>query len=203
MNDVTERRVVTLGDSEMRVMREEGQPMRLRGSWAVYDSRSENLGGFVEYIMPGAARDVMEDDVRALFNHDPDNILGRSTNGTLRMWEDERGGYYEVDVDEEDPLAVRVARKVERRDVTGNSFAFSVEEGDDEWEFNQDSDTYTRRIHRLARLYDVGPVTFPAYRATVVSARALDNASRQVGHDVSKYWQRHIDSWKALAPQGI
>jgi HK97 family phage prohead protease len=197
MNDQTERRLLGADNCEFRVEAEEGGARYLRGSFAVFNSPSEDLGGFIEYLQPGAFREVLGNDVRALFNHDPSQLLGRTTNGTLTLSETDGSANYQVELDT-DHVAEFVARKVARRDVTGNSFAFAVAEGDDEW--RMEDGVMVRRIHRVARLLDVGPVTYPAYRATTVSARALDTASVQLGFDVSEYWKRHYAAWANLPP---
>jgi uncharacterized protein len=200
MNEQTERRMLSADNCEFRVEGEGEGARYLRGSFAVFNSPSEDLGGFIEYLQPGAFRDVLGEDVRALFNHDPSQLLGRTTNGTLTLEEGDTAATYQVELDT-DHVAEFVARKVARRDVTGNSFAFAVAEGDDEWRMEQG--LMVRRIHRVARLLDVGPVTYPAYRATMVSARALDVASYQLGFDVGKYWKRHHAAWAQLEPPKV
>ncbi|TVS18951.1 MAG: HK97 family phage prohead protease [Gammaproteobacteria bacterium] len=174
----------------LRAMEDDGQ-RKLVGTFAPFRSRSQLLGGqFYEIIEPGAFDAVLGDDVRALFNHDPNNLLGRSTNGTLRMWTEDDGARYEVDLDETD-VAERVLAGVRRRDITGNSFAFQLsgDEADEEW--RSEGGVMIRRIKRFSRLLDVGPVTYPAYEATQVSARSLEMASDHTGVDVRKLWKRH------------
>jgi uncharacterized protein len=190
----TERRVLGMDQMELRV--EDSDLGRvLRGSWSVFNSSSQDLGGFREYIMPGAFDDVLQQDVRGLFNHDPNMLLARTTNGTLRLWQDENAAWYDMDLDT-DHVSDYVARKVARRDITGNSFAFVVDPNQDEW--TVEDGQRIRRIHRVAGLYDVGPVTYPAYRATVVSERALQCASEQIGEDLTgEYWARMTRSYAA------
>ena len=129
---------------------------------------------FREKIAHGAFTDAIKtDDVRALFNHDPNYVLGRTTNDTLRLTEDTQGLRYEVDPP--DTQAARDVRTlVQRGDVSGSSFAFTVDDADDEWD---ESDVKKgklplRTIQRISRLYDVSPVTYPAYEGTSVSARS-------------------------------
>jgi HK97 family phage prohead protease len=194
MNENLERRVVTADATELRLEGAEGGPDHLVGSWSVFDSRSEDLGGFHEYIMPGAFNSVLQQDVRALFNHDSNQILGRTTNGTLKLWQDERAAYYDVQLDT-DHVSQFVRAKVQRGDVTGNSFAFVVDPDQDEWRVEDGQ--RIRRIHRVTALYDVGPVTYPAYRATSVSARALASASEALGVNFEKeYWERMTRSYQ-------
>ena len=106
-------------------------------------------------------------DAAALFNHNPDLLLGREKSGTLRLSVDDQGLRYEVDPDEDNPVWKQVRQAVKRGDIDGSSFQFYVEE--DEWTRN--SDLEVRVIKRIARLIDVGPVTFPAYQATSTEAR--------------------------------
>lgn len=132
----------------------------------------------VERIMPGALSAMArEDDVRALVNHDPNKLLGRTTSGTLRLFDDDIGLRYEIDV--ADTQSRRDAiESVKRRDMTGSSFAFLTsggKRGKVVWseEGNQD----VREIHNLEG-FDVGPVTYPAYTGTTSEARDLISAER-------------------------
>lgn len=113
-----------------------------------------------ERIMPGAFDRAMKeaDDVRALFNHNPDLILGR-TPGTLKLSVDRRGLFYVIDVPETQ-LGKQVTVSVERGDVTGSSFAFRV---DDQSFRELDGGKILIREVNSVSLFDVGPVTFPAY----------------------------------------
>jgi len=142
----------------------------IRGYASVFDSLSENLGGFRETIEKGAFSDVLDNDVRALFNHDANLILGRTTSGTLKIGEDDKGLNYEID-----PPDTQVARdllvSMERGDVTQSSFAFTVE--DDDWN-EDDEGRIIRTIRKVSRLFDVSPVTYPAYPDATVGLRGLD-----------------------------
>lgn len=194
MNENLERRLISAAATELRVVNEGDGPAHLVGSFSVFDSRSEDLGGFHEYIMPGAFDAVLQQDVRALFNHDANMLLGRTTNGTLRLWQDERAAHYDVELDT-DHVAAYVRAKVQRGDVTGNSFAFVVDPEQDEWRVEDGQ--RIRRIHRVTSLYDVGPVTYPAYRATTVSARALESAAKAWGSSANEaYWDMVTRSYR-------
>lgn len=76
---------------EVRAEQRTDEPTRILGYGSVFNSRSEPLWGFREIIKPGAFDDVLNDDVRGLFNHDPNFILGRSAAGTLSLSVDDRG----------------------------------------------------------------------------------------------------------------
>lgn len=144
----------------------------IRGHAAVFNRLSENLGGFREIIAPGAFDDVLEDDVRALIGHNDVLILGRSTAGTLRIGVDAEGLTYEID-----PPDTTYARdllvSMERGDVRESSFGFRVARGGEVWDEDEDG-LLVRTITKFARLYDVSPVTFPAYPDTDVAKRSLE-----------------------------
>ena len=138
------------------------------GYASVFNSFSENLGGFVEQIDPGAFNvTVTQADVRGLGNHDPNWLLGRTKPGTLRLAVDERGLRYEIDVNTLDPDGQRALAKVKRGDWDGSSFSFQCIR--DEWDWKQDPPQ--RRVLECA-LVDVGPVTFPAYPDATSAARS-------------------------------
>ena len=158
--------------AEMRVERQEDGPVKLRGYAAVFNSMSEDLGGFREIIKPGAFAEALKDsDVRCLFNHDPNIVLGRQRSGTLELREDEKGLYMEVDLP--DTQAARdIAVLVERGDITQQSFGFTVAPDGETWE-EQDNGTALRTLTKVSRLYDVSPVVFPAYPETDVALRSM------------------------------
>ncbi|WP_134736933.1 HK97 family phage prohead protease, partial [Escherichia coli] len=81
---------------EVRAEQYDNAPTHILGYGSVFNSRSEPLWGFREIIKPGAFDDVLNDDVRGLFNHDPNFILGRSSAGTLSLSVDERGLRYDI-----------------------------------------------------------------------------------------------------------
>lgn len=156
--------------NELRAERAAGEPVRLKGHAAVFNALSQDLGGFREMIAPGAfTPSVHEDDVRALFNHNPDHVLGRTIPKTLRLAEDDRGLAIEVDLPDTQ-LARDLAISIERGDVSQMSFAFRVKPGGQEW---ADTDQGFVRTLKAVRLYDVSPVTYPAYLQTDVALRSL------------------------------
>lgn len=146
----------------------------IRGYAALFNSDSQDLGGFVERIAPGAFDEVMKrgTDVVALYNHDPMFLLGRESSGTLRLLVDERGLRYEIDPPES---RADVVEAIERSDVRGSSFAFRVKGSGEAWSRTADG-RQLREIRTIDGLFDVGPVLKPAYSATesFVSRRALD-----------------------------
>lgn len=144
----------------------------IAGHAAVFDMNSEDLGGFIERIAPGAFDEVLNNDVRCLFNHDPNLILGRTLSGTLSISTDQTGLSYECKLP--DTQAARdLVVSMERGDVNQSSFAFEVTE--DSWEEQADG-TFLRTILKTKRLHDVSPVTYPAYpdATTGISQRAMN-----------------------------
>lgn len=135
-----------------------------------------DMFGFREQIAPGAFDGALDrpDDVRALFNHDPNQLLGRNTSGTLRLKTTKEGLRYEVDLPDTTP-GRDVLAYIKRGDVNGSSFGFRVL--DDEWD---DSEVRTGKLPLRTitevELWDVSPVTYPAYKQTSVSARAESRA---------------------------
>lgn len=121
--------------------------------------------GISERVAPGAFRKTLKEnpDIRGMFNHNPDFLLGRTESGTMSVWEDERGLAYEIKADPEDPQAVSVARKIKRGDVDGSSMAFFVQ--GEEWKRDKDGRPTHRTITEV-ELIETGPVTLPASPAT-------------------------------------
>lgn len=148
----------------------------LAGYAAVFNSRSENLGGFFEEIAPGAFDGVLENDVRALIDHDSGRVLGRSSAGTLRISVDATGLKYEVDLPDTQE-ARDLLTLIKRGDVRESSFGFTVAHRGDDWAENEDGQII-RTIHKVQRLYDVSPVAFPAYPAATVAMRSLLQRAR-------------------------
>jgi HK97 family phage prohead protease len=124
----------------------------------------------VERIKPGAFdRAIRDDDVRALFNHDPNMILGRNGAGTLRLSVDSKGLRYEIDPP--DTSAGRdVVEAIRRGDISGSSFGFTP----DVSVFREEGET-TIVERESVRLFDVSPVTFPAYEAATVGVRSAED----------------------------
>lgn len=125
--------------------------------------------GVVERVMPTAFdRAAAEDDVRGLFNHDVNQVLGRTRAGTMRLSVDNVGLAYEIDVPASQSALVE---SVERGDVTGSSFSFDVLS--ESWTRETTADGIEIEVRQVqdVRLYDIGPVTFPAYESTSVGVR--------------------------------
>ena len=154
--------------SELRIARDSEKP-RIVGHAAVFDTLGDG-GWFREKVAKGAFADsIQTDDVRALFNHDPNFVLGRNRAGTLKLQEDERGLLIEVE-----PPDTQYARdlvvSIERGDINQMSFGFETIK--DSWERSTEGNNLDIRTLEKVRLWDVSPVTFPFYKETDVAVRS-------------------------------
>lgn len=166
---------------ELRAVKEgDDEPMKFVGYVARFGSLSLDLGGFQERIRPGAfSKSIASDDIRALFNHKSDYVLGRTTSGTLELREDDKGLLMTV-IPPDTQWANDLAASIERKDITGGSFGFRTFK--DTWEENKGSNKLPIRIFEEIGLIDVSIVTFPAYPATKVAVRA--EAEAETGIDI-------------------
>lgn len=168
----SKKEIRTLPIVELRVSSAEEENF-IEGHAAVFDSWSETLGGifpFKEKVKRGAfASSLEKDDIRALFNHDPNYVLGRNKAGTLQLREDERGLFVKI-FPPDTAWAKDLRTSISRGDINQMSFGFTVEE--DEWRYE---DGYDVRELKKVKLFDVSPVTFPAYTATDVGVRAMES----------------------------
>ncbi len=173
-NDI-EQRVITATNLEIRAA-DDGKKT-LRGYAAMYNSLSENLGGFREQIAPGAFRSAFEEgaDIKAFWNHNSDHVLGRTVAGTLRLFDDENGLAIEIDPPES---AAAFIEAVNRGDVSQMSFGFSVLPDGDRVELDEDG--MVIRTLTAVRLFEVSPVAMPAYPATTISSRTLETIMDRV-----------------------
>jgi uncharacterized protein len=156
----------------------EPEAPKIVGYASVFDSMSENLGGFRELIQRGAFAESLanNDEVHALFNHDDNKILGRRGAGTLNLWEDDHGLRVEIDppntTDGND-----VVELLRRGDLVSMSFGFYNIK--DDWETRDGEDI---RTIKEAKLFDVSVVTNPAYQSTEVNVRSHNEyvASKEI-----------------------
>jgi len=153
---------------------EQGEGTMVRGYASVFNSMSDNLGGFREIIAPGAFDSVLDNDVRALFNHDPNHLLARTASGTLKLSVDEQGLAYEFEMPNT-TTGRDLLESMKRGDITQSSFAFTVDS--DSWEDR--SGTVVRTINKVSQLFDVSPVTYPAYPDASVGLRSMQQWQEQ------------------------
>lgn len=159
--------------SEIRAENGDGDAT-LVGHAAVFDTLSLEMWGFREKIAPGAFADTIgKDDIRALWNHEPSMVLGRVAAGTLDVAEDKRG--LAVRIKPPDTQAGRDAvTSISRGDVSQMSFGFRVLE--DSWETDADDPSLLIRTVEKVQLWEVSPVTFPAYPDTDIGKRDVEGA---------------------------
>lgn len=132
--------------------------------------KSYNMGWFEERIEPGAFDDTLGDDVRVLYNHDDNMVLGRTKSGTAKIYLDEDGNLmYEYKTPNRS-YAKDLEDAINVGDVDQSSFAFVIE--DEEW--RSEGDKEIRSIKKIKRLYDVSPVTYPANPDTSVAKRSYE-----------------------------
>jgi len=160
--------------------RQEDAGMTIVGHASMFDTPYE-LYGFKEQVKRGAfKKSLKEADVAALWNHDPNVVLGRNRSGTLRLSEDDNGLHYEVDLPNTQS-ARDLYTLIERGDIYQSSFSFEIVKED--WEFPEESDRdLPHRTIREVRLFDVSPVTYPASPTTDVDvARAIRSLAEAMG----------------------
>jgi HK97 family phage prohead protease len=172
MENEIERRNIDL--TELRVINEEGKKLKIEGHAAMFEKLSEDLGGFREKIAPGTFKKSIEkDDIRALFNHDANYILGRNKAKTLKLQEDDLGLHINID-----PPDTQWARdlqvSIKRGDITQMSFGFVTIR--DSWEHKKNESI---RTLEEVKLFDVSPVTYPAYPQTSVKVRDYLSALKE------------------------
>ena len=186
-----ERRAISWEDvpeAELTVEKRGDGRAVIRGYAIVYNRLSQDLGGFRERIMPGAFDKVLgrqrgRQDLVSYFNHDPNMLLGRESSGTLEVFSDEKGVGYTVTP----PLSrADVVELVQRRDVKGSSFAFTVASGGES--FSSDAAGPIRDVREASGLYEMGPVVSPAYVQT----------SAQMALRSLKAWQEEQEKVKQV-----
>ncbi len=182
MSSLIERHVCQ--DVELRVDEDTGG---ITGYAAVFGKYSEDLGFFKEKIQEGAFTKTIKekDDVRALINHDPNLIIGRTKNKTLKLWEDDKGLGFDVQLPDT-TYANDLRESIKRKDITQNSFGFQAIQ--DEWSKDGSKRTLTE-----VKLFDVSPVTFPAYKQTSVALR------KQTGMDFQEVCDALITADRGIA----
>lgn len=141
----------------------------VEGYASVFNSMSEDLGGFREIILPGAFKNALNDDVRALYNHDSNYLLARTTSGTLELKEDDKGLYYRFEMPNTS-YGNDLLELYRRGDLTQSSFGFTVDK--DSWRMEEGQ--HIRYIESVSSLFDVSPVVYPAYTAASSGLRSAE-----------------------------
>ena len=158
-------------DSTLQTREENGERI-IEGYAAKYETET-NIGPFMESISRGAFDNVLENDVRALINHDPSLVLGRTSAGTLELTSDDVGLKYRVKLGNQQ-YATDLYESIQRGDISQSSFAFTIKE--QTWS----EDRSSRKVNEVAQLLDVSPVTYPAYKEATVVAREEEEEAKEI-----------------------
>lgn len=180
-----EQRIMKMKNAKIR---EDGGKRYLEGYFAVFGEPYQVLDGWIETIERGAfARYLASgEDTKVLWNHDSNIVLGSTRNGTAALREDETGLFGTVEINENDSEAVSAYARVARGDVDGCSFGFDISR-QEEW--LDENGVYRTKITEVDPLYEVSPCTFPAYKATSISAQArekLEDAKKRLEQEREK-----------------
>ena len=176
MNDEKRNELLTAAhyskhDTTLETREENGERI-IEGYAAKYETET-NIGPFMESISRGAFDNVLENDVRALINHDPSLVLGRTSAGTLELTSDDVGLKYRVKLGNQQ-YATDLYESIQRGDISQSSFAFTIK--DQTWS----EDRSSRKVNEVAQLLDVSPVTYPAYKEATVVAREEEEEAKEI-----------------------
>lgn len=170
---MNEQEVRTINDS--LEIRSDEEKMTVKGYALKFGTWSKNLGGFKETVSRSALEETPLKDVRALFNHDPQKVLGRTTNESLKLYIDDIGLRFECDLPN-----TTYARDLYENLKVGNidkcSYGFRVAQNGDEVRYDKEEGIYKRTVNKISKLAEISVVSFPAYEDTVVSVRSVDRA---------------------------
>lgn len=178
-----ERRYLKMHEIKTRSA-EDTDDLFIEGYFSVFNEIYEVWEGITESIAPGAFTNSMKGDVRALYNHNVDLILGRTTNHTLELRQDDIGLWGKITLNKKDTDAVNAYERIARGDITGCSFGFDIK-SEERTVSDDGSVHYT--IKEVEPLFEVSPCVFPAYEATFVEARHLNEENIK---------KRALDEWK-------
>ena len=189
-----EVRILANAGIQVRAKEDGSESKVILGTGVVFGQESQLMWDFVEVIEKNSFDDADISDVGSYWNHDHNFVLGRSTSGTLKFTITDENIPYEIDAPDTQTIRDLVLSPIERKDVVGSSFGFSIRDGSDHWEYDKDRKIYIRFIRKVQRLYDLSPVANPAYlqTSTQVSKRALeglqDIKKRTNTHSKAKYY---------------
>lgn len=163
--------------------RADGDNLYIEGYFVVFDSNYQLFDGGTESVAKGAFDDALDADIRCLVDHDTRLVLGRTTNGTLELKQDDHGLWGKVLINTKDVDAMNLYERVKRGDVSQCSFGFEIK--DEETEYLDEN--HVHWTIKAVKLYEVSIVTFPAYEETAVKARQ---------HDLETIKERKAQAWK-------
>ncbi|QOS97904.1 HK97 family phage prohead protease [Brevibacterium sp. JNUCC-42] len=158
---------------EVRSVKENSQ-LSIRGYIVKFNERSKLIyGEFYEKVAQGAfSRSLEENTIKALWNHRTDYVLGSTKNETLRLYEDDIGLRFELDLPN-NTWGKDAYESIQRGDVDGVSFGFYVRNNGDAWEYVREEDIYVRTLLDV-NLFEVSPTPFPAYESSEVNQRSME-----------------------------
>ena len=162
---------------------EDGSPV-LEGFFVRYGDVYTVAPGATESIAPGAFTDSIHGDVRALYNHNHDIVLGRTSAGTLALEDRAEGLWGTIKINPKDSAAMDAYERIKRGDITGCSFGFEIEKESTEV---RDDGSVHWTIEKVNPLWEVSPVSWPAYEATSIHARE---------RDLEEIKKRSLAAWK-------
>lgn len=175
-NETIEQRHISFTIAEAKIRADEATGDKFIEGYAALINQRTLIGsskyGFYESIAPGAFDEVLGDDVRCLFNHNPSFILGRTKSKTLEISADAKGLRFSCKLPNRS-YANDLADAIASGDVDGCSFSFQVKSQEWKWA-TKEGETDERIITKIAKLMDVSPVTYPAYDGTTLSKRSMD-----------------------------
>jgi len=160
----------------------------VEGYASVFNSMSEDLGGFREIILPGAFKNALGDDVRALYNHDSNYLLARTTSGTLELKEDDKGLYYRFEMPNTS-YGNDLLELYRRGDLTQSSFGFTVDK--DSWRMEEGQ--HIRYIESVSSLFDVSAVVYPAYVSSSSGLRSAEPNSEGEAEEARETPQEEVN----------
>ena len=186
-----EHRILKMKNAKIR---EDGGRRYLEGYFAVFNEPYQVFDGWVETVERGAFARYLStgEDTKVLWNHDSNIVLGSTANGTAVLREDETGLWGSVEINEQDQEALNAYARVGRGDVNGCSFGFDIARQEEWWD---EDGVYRTKITEVDPLYEVSPCTFPAYKATNISARNREHLAearekyKQAQEEQRKAWR--------------
>lgn len=161
--------------SEVRALVAEEGNSHITGKGIVFNQRSQKLGWFIEIIDSRALDSADMRDMKSFFNHDPNYTLASLANRTVSISVTEGSMDYDITAPDNQIIRDLVLAPITRGDITGSSFMFDIAKNGDEWEESSDG-VYIRTIKAISKIYEVGPVSMPAYQqtSTDVAKRSFD-----------------------------
>lgn len=173
---------------------EEGSSVVVEGYSLLFDSWSEDLGGFKEVVNRNALKNTNMSDVRALFNHNADHVLARTSAETLKLDIDDKGLKFRFKTPDTS-YGRDLAENLRNGNVNQCSFGFRIADEGDSFEYDSKEGIYKRSLNNIAEIADVSIVTYPAYSETSVAPalRSIENIKKE---EVDAQKQKELEQRK-------